>query len=124
MENQENSLCICGCGDYGVVSCSGACDLGHISDLVARQLNHNKVRKMSCLALIASGLDEKFDDLKNKNMLVIDGCSEDCGFKIMNNRGFDSFVHLRLTDLGYEKGKTPLTDETIKTIYEKAEILY
>jgi uncharacterized metal-binding protein len=120
----ENSKCNCGCGEDIVLTCSGACDLGYISDQVARRLSQDKVRKMNCLVLIASKDPENLSDYKSKNILVIDGCNEDCGFNILKNKGFESFIHFRLTDLGYEKGKTPVTAETISTIYDKAEILY
>jgi len=120
----ENAKCTCGCDEDITLACSGACDLGHISDHIARRLSQNKVRKMNCLALIASQDGETLGDYKSKNILVIDGCSEDCGYNIIKSKGFDSFIHFRLTDLGYVKGKTPVTAETIDAIYDKAEILY
>ena len=45
METKEKPSCLCGTSEYNVVSCSGASDLGHLSDLVARRLRDNKVRK-------------------------------------------------------------------------------
>lgn len=124
MENNQKQTCACGVESYIVLACSGASDLGYISDQVARKLSRNKVRKMNCLTVAATGSDEKIAEFKKSNILVIDGCTEDCGKKIMAMRGITDYKYLRLTDLGYEKGKTPTSQDTVKEIYEKAEIIY
>lgn len=105
MEKTTNCGCNCNTENDLVVTCSGAADLGYIADQVARKLNRNKVRKMSCLALIASCDQEKIKDFKSKNILLIEGCAEDCGKKIMQQKNIDNYHYLRLTDLGYEKAK-------------------
>ena len=40
------------------MACSGACDLGQITDLVARKLRDNNVRKMHCLAVVGAGIEK------------------------------------------------------------------
>ncbi|MBN1598453.1 MAG: putative zinc-binding protein [Bacteroidales bacterium] len=85
---------------YIILACSGASDLGYISDQVARKQSRNNVRKMNCLTLAATGTKEIIDEFKNSNILVIDGCNEDCGKKIMVMIGIN-YMYLRLTDLGY-----------------------
>lgn len=124
METKEKKSCLCGKSEFNVVSCSGASDLGQLSDLVARRLRDNNVRKMNCLAMIA--IDDKalIESFQSANVLVIDGCPVDCGRKILKNAGITEFNHLRLTDLGYLKGKTPPTEDVLNAIYEKAEIIY
>ena len=62
-----------------VFACSGAADLGEISDLVARKLHRDGVRQMKCLAFIGAGIQDMIDSVKDSNMLVIDGCKLDCG---------------------------------------------
>lgn len=124
MEKDKKSTCGCNINQYIVLACSGASDLGYISDQVARKLSRNNVRKMNCLTVVATGAEEKIEEFKKCNILVIDGCSEDCGKKIMAMRRINDYKYLRLTDLGYEKGKTPTNQETINTIYEKTEIIY
>lgn len=78
---------------------------------------------MNCLALIAIDNKPLIDAFKTANVLVLDGCSMDCSRKIMESAGLTNFNHLRLTDLGYEKGKTGVNEETIQTIYKKAELI-
>ncbi|MBN1950045.1 MAG: hypothetical protein JW801_02525 [Bacteroidales bacterium] len=92
--------------------------------IVARKLSRNDVRKMNCLTVAATGTEEKIDEFKKCNILIIDGCTEDCGRKIMEMRGITDYRYLRLTDLGYEKGKTPTSQEIIQIVYEKAEVVY
>ena len=111
--------CNCGADDKIVITCSGAADVGYVSDQVARKLSRNAEGKMSCLALFATCTDEKITEFKEKEILVIDGCSEDCGKKVMQQRGISNYSYLRITDLGYEKGKTPTSQETVSSVYEK-----
>lgn len=113
----------CSCSDPKndtVFACSGAADLGLASDLLARKLHANQVRGMKCLAFVSAGITEMIDSIKDTNMLVIDGCALDCGKKTFEKNGLNNFRHLRLTDLGYEKGKTTPTDEIIDKMYNEA----
>ena len=106
-----------------VFACSGAADLGRISDLVARKLQSDKTRQMKCLAFIGAGIDEMIDSIKDTDMLVIDGCPLDCGKLTMEKNGIADFHHLRLTDLGYIKGQSPANDATVNEIAEHAAAL-
>jgi len=118
MENKN-----CSCKDNAVktvFACSGAADLGKISDLVARKLHRGGVRQMKCLAFIGGGIQDMIDSLKDSNMLVIDGCPLDCGKLTMEKNELNDFFHLRLTDLGYSKGQTPATDQVVDEIVSHA----
>jgi uncharacterized metal-binding protein len=123
MEEKKDN-CLCGAGEYIVMACSGASDVGQISDLVARKLRDNGVRKMNCLAVVGAGIEKSIESFKTKELLIIDGCPIDCGKKIMDMHGFTNYKYLRLTDLGLVKGKTSITEENIQKVYEKAEIIY
>ena len=121
MENQT-----CSCKDdtvKTVFACSGAADLGEISDLVARKLHQDDVRQMKCLAFIGGGIQDMIDSVKDSNMLVIDGCPLDCGKLTMEKNDITDFCHLRLTDLGYTKGQTPASTKVVDEIVEQAIIM-
>ena len=120
----KKTACLCGTSYYNVVSCSGASDLGQLSDVIARKLRDNKVRKMNCLTMIAIGDQSLIAAFKEANVLAIDGCPKDCAKKILEKAGIENFNHLRLTDLGYQKGKSPLTENLINEVYAQAEIIY
>ena len=117
----EKKTCLCKENAAKTVfACSGAADLGRISDLVARKLHSDNVRQMKCLAFIGAGIQDMIDSVKGTNMLVIDGCELDCGKLTMKKNGMSDFCHLRLTDLGYEKGQTSVTSHAINQITERA----
>lgn len=121
---EEKSSCSCtNSKSKTVFACSGAADLGLVSDLLARELHKNQVRSMKCLAFVGAGEIEMIDSVRDTNMLVIDGCSLDCGKKTFEKNGLNEFTHFRLTDLGYEKGKTPPTKDVIARIYNAAVLM-
>ena len=113
----------CSCNENAaktVFSCSGAADLGEISDLVARKLHKDGNRQMKCLAFVSAGITDMIDSVKDTNMLVIDGCPLDCGRLTMEKNGLKDFCHMRLTDMGYEKGKTPASLDVVDEISAQA----
>ena len=120
----ETKKCLCNENAVKTVfSCSGAADLGEVSDLVARKLHKDQIRQMKCLAFVSAGITEMIDSVKDSNMLVIDGCPLDCGRLTMEKNGITDFCHMRLTDMGYEKGKTPASPEVVSKIAEEATMI-
>lgn len=114
----------CSCSDKAkkvVMSCSGQSDLGELSDLVARKFKKNKDRTMKCLAQVAIDNKALIESLKSSNILVVDGCPVDCAKKIVEKAGLSGFAYIRITDLGYKKGQTQITEETINAVYETAK---
>lgn len=122
MKNKASPCCSSPTADY-VFSCSGACDLGKVADMVARKLSAVNSRKMHCLALVASGTEKTNAQLKKRNMLLIDGCDFDCGRKIFEKAGFMDYYYLRITDLGFEKGKTGVSGSSINSVFKIARRL-
>jgi uncharacterized metal-binding protein len=115
--------CYCDSDESIVLSCSGASNLGLLSDLAARKLRDDGVCKMNCLAVAAAGIESSITTFKKSNLLVIDGCSLDCGKIIMNQAGIENYQHLRLTDLGYIKGQTVINIDVISSVYSTAQNL-
>jgi uncharacterized metal-binding protein len=120
---KPKATCQCGKGEKIVFTCSGAADVGYIADEVARTLARNRIRKMNCLALVATAEEKVINNVRKSNILVIDGCSLDCGRKVMANAGITDYKYIRVTDLGYEKGKTPTNEETVEAISKELESL-
>ena len=102
-----------------VFACSGAADLGQISDLVARRMHLAGDRQMKCLAFIGAGIESMIDSVKDSDMLVIDGCPLDCGKLTMEKNQLNNFTHVRLTDFGYVKGETPANPPNVEEVYCK-----
>jgi uncharacterized metal-binding protein len=122
--NENQKGCLCDSSEYVIIACSGACDLGQISDLVARKLRDNKIRKMNCLTAVGAGIKPTIEMFKEANLLLLDGCPIDCGKKILDKAGIANYKYMRMTDLGYVKGQTPVTDEVINAVYEKVAVDY
>jgi len=117
----ENKACPCKDDAVKTVfACSGAADLGEISDLVSRKLHRDGIRQMKCLAFIGGGIQDMIDSVRDSNMLVIDGCPLDCGRLTMEKNDMNEFHHLRLTDMGYIKGKTPASSQVVNEIAKHA----
>lgn len=121
-KNETAKACLCGNSEYIVIACSGACDLGQVTDLVARKLRDANIRKMNCLAAVAADVQPTIEAFKAANLLLLDGCPVDCGKKILDKAGISNYNYLRMTDLGYVKGKTPVNDDVVDAVFEKAGV--
>ena len=121
--------CSCSCNEESgpsalVYPCSGAADTGEIADRAARRLEAENVAWMSCLAGIGgrvSGL--MANAAAAPALLAIDGCPLDCAKKTLELAGFANVKHVRVTDLGFKKGKTPASDKAIRQVADAAAAL-
>ena len=73
---------------------------------------------------LAADVQPTIEAFKAANLLLLDGCAVDCGKKILDKAGITNYQYIRMTDLGFVKGQTPVTNEVIKAVYEKAECVY
>lgn len=114
----EKKPCACGEAPKLIFSCSGAADVGHLSDLAARKLTSEGYGKMFCLSGIGGNVSGIIKTTESASkILVIDGCGIDCAKKTLEEKGFKDFEFIRITDLGFEKGKTKVNDESVsKTV--------
>jgi uncharacterized metal-binding protein len=104
--------------------CSGAADTAEIGDRAVRVLHKVGDAKMFCLAGIAGDVELIVVNSKAANRsLVVDGCDSDCAKKTMQKNGFTDFIHFRVTDVGWEKGKTPVTEERVTEIASRLRVL-
>jgi uncharacterized metal-binding protein len=118
MNNQPQ--CNCSSGPKLVFPCSGAADVGALSDRAARQMSLDGTGKMFCLAGIGGRVEGILEKTRAAaKVLVIDGCPEECARKTLELAGFKNFQHLKLADMGLEKGKTRVTAACIKEVAGK-----
>jgi uncharacterized metal-binding protein len=115
-ETNPQSTC-CSAAPKLIFACSGAADVGKISDLAARQLTADGAGKMFCLAGVGGRVSGIMASTQSaQKILAIDGCPLDCAKKTLENAGFTEFEYIRLSDLDMEKGKTPATDEVVSKV--------
>ena len=115
---------VCSGGPKLIFACSGAADVGEISDRAARKLNKEGDGAMFCLA----GLGGKVEPIMKKTasaskILAIDGCELDCVKKCLQQAGFTEFKHIRVTDFGMQKGRTAITEENIAVVAQQGVVL-
>jgi uncharacterized metal-binding protein len=121
MAENEN---VCSGGPMLIFACSGAADVGQISDMAARKMTKDGTGKMFCTA----GLGGRVEPIMKKTasaskILALDGCPLNCVKSSLEQAGFGEFIHLQVTDLGLEKGKSPATDENIDKVAAKGKKL-
>ena len=116
--------CACASAPKFIFPCSGASDVGGISDQAARQMAKDGTGKMYCLAGIGGRVDAIMANTQAAaRILVIDGCSQECARKTMELAGFKQFEHLKLEAMGFKKGETPLTPARIREVADKGAAL-
>lgn len=108
--------CGCGCssGPRLLFSCSGAADVGELTDRAVRILTREGSGKMACLAGIGgrvSGIVKSAEGAAA--ILAIDGCGLHCAKKSLEEAGLAKFTHLCLTDIDFKKGETEVNDTNI-----------
>ncbi|NUM52009.1 MAG: putative zinc-binding protein [Candidatus Hydrogenedentes bacterium] len=108
-----------------IFACSGAADVGAIADQAARKLTRDGHGKMFCLAGVGGRVPPIIERTQSaERVLAIDGCELDCVKKCLELAGFPDADHVRLSDLGFEKGKSPVTNEAVDRVAAcAAEIL-
>ena len=122
LEMNEEKNDVCSGGPTLIFACSGAADVGELSDRAARKLSKEGAGSMFCLAGIGGVVEPIINKTKSASkILAIDGCSLDCVKSSLEQAGFDNYIHMRVTDLGMEKGKSPANDENIDIVTSKAK---
>ena len=105
-----------------IFACSGAADVGKISDLAARKLTEDGVGKMFCLAGVGGRVKGIMESTQAAQaILAIDGCPLHCARNTLEQAGFKKFAHLCLSDMGMDKGKTPATEEAVAKVVSRGK---
>ena len=111
----------CMCEETGllVFPCSGSSDVGELSDRVGRTIAKCGQAKMFCLAGIGAHIPGMIESAKAaKKVISIDGCPVSCAKKTLEHAGFKVEAY-NLKDLGFEKGKTKVDDDSVKSAASK-----
>ena len=115
---------VCSGGPKLIFACSGAADVGEITDRAARKLNKEGAGKMFCTAGLGGRVEPILKTTGSASkVLALDGCGLDCVKRSLEEAGFTGFGHFRVTDLGMEKGKTEVNDGNIESVAEKSREL-
>ena len=113
--------CACNAAPKLIFSCSGGADVGALADQAARKLTRDGCGRMFCLAGIGgrvSGIMKTTEAASR--ILAIDGCPLDCAKKTLEQAGFANISHMRLSDIGFEKGRSEPSETAISQVAQKA----
>ena len=100
-----------------IFACCGAADVGELADLAARKVHKEGGGTFLCLTGIGAGIDMFIDKTKAAPQVVaIDGCPVDCTKKLLEKYDITTFEFIRVTDLGFKKGQSPVTRESTEQI--------
>jgi uncharacterized metal-binding protein len=113
--------CTCSAAPKLIFACSGAADVGDVSDRAARQLTREGDGKMYCLAGIGGGIPGILEQTGLASaILAIDGCPTGCASTSLKKAGFKDFMTMQLADLGLNKGTSPASAENIERVVTAA----
>lgn len=99
-----------------IFPCSGASDVGELTDRAARRMSRSGLGKMFCLTAISGNIQEYLDDTQAaKNIIIIDGCSNECAKKTLNNINVRKY-ELNLEKIGFTKGDSPATGHNVDKV--------
>jgi len=116
--------CACGGKTMIVFPCSGAADVGELADRAARLLSKESCVKMSCLAGVGGNISGFIASANGADLVIaIDGCQVGCAKKTLETHGVKKFKHLKVTDCGFEKGKTAITERNMGKVFKHAKEL-
>ena len=121
----SDKCCSCASAPKLIFPCSGGSDVGEITDRAARQLTTDGIGRMYCLAGVGGRVSGIMASTESAGrILAIDGCPLDCAKNALQQAGFNDFEHVRITDLGLQKGESPVTAENLeKVVLEGASAL-
>lgn len=105
-------------GNVMILTCSGASNVGQLSNRAAVELTQEGFGKMFCLAGIGGHLSGFVQSAKDvPQMVAIDGCEVGCAKAVLGHAEIPSKNYLVITDLGIEKNKDfNLKAEDIQTV--------
>ncbi len=87
-----------------ILACSGASNLGQLSNQAAVELAREGFGKMFCLAGIGAHLSGFVQSAKDvPAMVAVDGCSVGCAKKILEHAEVPLRAYFTISDLGIEK---------------------
>ncbi len=112
MSKTKSTSCACGGSVTLLIPCSGAADTGEIADRPPASSPKGGCAGMFCLAGVGANLSGFIASAKGADrLLVVDGCNLECARKTLAEKGItENIIHVRVTDLGFVKGKSPATD--------------
>ena len=105
--------CSCSGGVKIILACSGASNVGQITNEVAKKMDIEEHGKFACLAGVGGRISGIVASIEGSDeVLVIDGCSVACAKLTMEAAGLTNYQNIIVTDLGIAKNHNFALDES------------
>ena len=89
---------------YVVLACSGASNVGQMTNELAKRLDTDGTARFFCLAGIGGHVSGMVASVAGADkVLLLDGCPVACGKRAMDAGGLTGYSHVVVTELGVEK---------------------
>jgi len=119
---QMSTNTVCSGANRLIFACSGASDVGALSDRAARELSKEGFGRMFCSAGLGGYVKPILKTTQEAETIVaLDGCPLDCVKNSLDNLNISNYIHVRATDLGLEKGRSEITSKNINKIKRKVK---
>lgn len=104
----EKDATCCSAGRVNtILACSGASNVGQITNEVAKKLDEAGEASFFCLAGVGGHISGMVASVKGADLvLVLDGCPVACAKKCLEEAGLSGYEYLVVTELGVEKSHT------------------
>lgn len=91
-------------GETLVFTCCGAAYSGQVSNRAGVDLSQEGAGSLFCIAAVGAGIPDKVHRARAAGRrVVVDGCEDHCGRKIMEAAGLPVDLHVDVTALGIQK---------------------
>ncbi|WP_440951558.1 putative zinc-binding protein [Methanococcoides sp. FTZ1] len=122
----EEIKCACDSTNVALFSCSGASNVGQLSNQIAIELTEKGVGRMMCAVGIGGQVAGLLRSAEGCDRIIaIDGCPQNCARKSLELAGLELDRHILVTELGITKNKDLRVRESeVSDVLEKvSEIL-
>jgi uncharacterized metal-binding protein len=122
----EETKCSCGSANVALFPCTGAANVGQISNKIAIALEEQGIGNLMCTVGIgarAPGLMKSAE--ASDRIITIDGCPVNCATKTLELAGFKVDRQIVISELGVKKNKdrNPKDEEVAEVLEKVMEIL-
>ncbi|WP_445475195.1 putative zinc-binding protein [Methanococcoides methylutens] len=102
----EDLKCACGSDSVGIFPCSGASNVGQISNKVAVELTKQEIGKMMCTVGIGARISGLLKSAEGcGSVIAIDGCPLNCAKKTLELAGINIDRHIIIAEFAIDKNK-------------------
>jgi uncharacterized metal-binding protein len=87
-----------------VAACSGRSNVGQIANRLMVEMDRMGILRSFCITGVGAGFSGFIESARAADLVLIDGCPEGCGKKVLENHGVEPKRYFVVTEFGIKKG--------------------